>query len=95
MYLCKVTGSVVSTRKHETFRPCKILVVHPVDLHGTVLPDAPEMLALDGYFGAGVGDYVLVAREGQVAAQVMHTDAIPANVVIMGVVDDWSCEHPS
>ena len=91
MFLCKVTGSVVATRKQEAFRPAKLLVVHRVDQHGTELPDAKEMLALDPRFGAGVGDYVLVVREGKAVAQLMD-DAVPANVVIVGVVDDWSYE---
>ena len=92
MFLCKVTGSVVATRKQEAFRPAKLLVVHRVDQHGALVPDAREMLALESRFGAGVGDYVLVVREGKAVAQIMETDIVPANVVIVGVVDDWSYE---
>jgi microcompartment protein CcmK/EutM len=92
MQLCKVTGTVVATRKLEVFRPAKLLVVHRVDAAGNVLDDAREMLALDPRFGAGIGDYVLVAREGAAVAQVMETSSVPANVVILGVVDDWSYE---
>ena len=92
MHLCKVTGSVVATRKQEAFRPAKLLVVHPVDTHGDLLPDAKEMLALDPRFGAGTGDYVLVVREGGAVAQIMGSKDISANVIIVGVVDDWSYE---
>ena len=92
MFLCKVTGTVVATRKQEAFRPAKLLVVHRVDQHGQERPDAKEMLALDPRFGAGVGDYVLVVREGKAVSQLMDTDAVSANVVIVGVVDDWSYE---
>lgn len=92
MDLCQVTGTVVATRKQEAFRPAKMLIVHRVDAHGAVIPGAKEMLALDPRYGAGVGDYVLVAREGAVVAQLMESDEVSANVIIVGVVDDWSYE---
>lgn len=90
MHLCKVTGTIVATRKQEVFRPAKLLVVHPVDARGELI-GAKDMLALDPRYGAGVGDYVLVAREGAVVQQLLGEKA-PANVVIIGVVDDWSYE---
>lgn len=89
MYLCQVTGMVVATRKDESFRTAKLLVVHPVDLEGRLVGDK-DQLALDPRFGAGLGDYVLVAREGAVVAQLMGTDDVPANVIVLGVVDDWA-----
>ena len=92
MFLCKVTGSVVATRKQEAFRPAKLLVVHRVDQHGDLLADAKEMLALDPRYGAGVGDYVLVVREGKAVSQLMDSENVSANVIIVGVVDDWSYE---
>lgn len=92
MDLCKVTGTVVATRKQETLRPAKLLVVHRVDEHGDVLAGAKEMLALDPRYGAGIGDYVLVVREGKAVAQLMESEDVSANVIIVGVVDDWSYE---
>ncbi|HMB91056.1 MAG TPA: EutN/CcmL family microcompartment protein [Rhodothermales bacterium] len=91
MLLCKVTGTVVATRKQEAFRPAKLLVVHRVDAEGN-LEGEQDMLALDPRYGAGVGDYVLVAKEGAVVAQLMETDGVSANVIIIGVVDDWTYE---
>lgn len=91
MYLCKVTGTVVATRKQESFRPAKLLVVQRVDERGALI-GTKDMLALDPRYGAGVGDYVLVAREGAVVAQLMDADDISANVIIIGVVDDWTYE---
>ncbi len=92
MYLCKVTGTVVATRKPEAFRPAKMLIVQRVDPHGNLEPYQQEMLALDPQYGAGVGDYVLVVREGAAVSQLMQADDISANVIIVGVVDDWSYE---
>lgn len=89
MYLCKVTGTVVASQKHDGFRRAKLLIVHPVDLKG-VTKGSNDMLALDPQYNAGIGDYVLVAREGAVVKQLMDGQETPANVVILGVVDNWS-----
>lgn len=94
MLLCRVTGSVVAPRKDESFRPAKLLIVHPVDTNGELIGSA-DLLALDPRFGAGVGDVVLVAKEGAVVAQIMGTDDVPANVIILGVVDDWVDQQPA
>ncbi len=91
MYLCKVTGTIVSSRKNEHFRNGKLLIVHPVDGLGD-LDGEKDMLAIDPGYGAGLGDVVLVAREGAVVRQLMKNDDVPANVVILGVVDNWSYE---
>ena len=89
MYLCRVTGNVVAPKKNETFRRSKLLVVHPVDREGNFIGHK-DMLALDPKFSAGVGDYVLVAKQGQVVHQIMGDKTIPANLIIVGVVDDWA-----
>jgi microcompartment protein CcmK/EutM len=50
------------------------------------------MLAIDPGFGAGQDDVVLVAKEGSIVRQRMQREDVPANVMILGVVDDWSVE---
>lgn len=94
MQLCHVTGTVVSTRKHNALRKGKLLIVKPVDTDGKLL-ESRDLLALDPGFDAGIGDRVLIAKEGQVVAQLLDANnpadaPTPANVVIIGVVDDWS-----
>ncbi len=95
MVLCKVTGTVVSTQKSEPFRRAKMLIVHRVDTSGGLV-GSRDMLALDPKFDAGVGDFVLVAKEGAVVAQLMDggdedaAGGTPANVIIIAVVDDWA-----
>ena len=94
MFLCKVTGTVVATRKPEVFETSKLLIVHPVDLDGELKGDE-DMLALDPRYNAGVGDYVLVVREGAAVRQVVGEDDIPTNVVVLGVVDEWEVDEPA
>ncbi len=89
MFICKVTGTVVATRKPGVFEKSKLLIVHPVNLDGE-LEGEEDMLALDPRYNAGEGDYVLVAREGAAVRQVVGEDDVPTNVVILGVIDEWS-----
>lgn len=91
MQLCRVTGTVVSTRKDTALRDGKLLIVHPIDTLGD-LDGELDMLAIDPGYGAGMDDIVLVAREGSVVKQLMHASDVPANVIILGVVDGWSAE---
>ena len=92
MRLCRVTGSVVATQKSDRLRPTKLLLVRPVSLDGRVVSGSAEDVALDPGLSAGVGDAVLVAKEGAVVAQLFDEHApegtapTPANVVI---VMDW------
>lgn len=87
MNLCLVTGTVVATRKSERFERSKLLIVQRIGLDGQPL-DGKDELALDPRYGAGVGDVVLVAKEGDIVTQVVGPGT-PANVVVIGVVDDW------
>jgi len=93
MFLCKVIGSVVATRKDDSFRTSKLLIVHPINKEGTPT-GTRDMLALDPGFDAGIDDIVLVAREGAVVAQMLHSEHVPANVIILGVVDNWFVSQP-
>ncbi|MFT5145282.1 MAG: ethanolamine utilization protein EutN [Rhodothermales bacterium] len=92
MRLCRVIGTTVASRKDESFRTSKLLVVQPIRLDGSAAEER-DMLALDPGFGAGDGDVVLVATEGSAARHVTGQAEIPANVVVLGVVDEWSVEE--
>ena len=91
MQLCRVTGTIVSSRKAPSFRDGKLLIVHPIDTLGDLEGDM-DMLAIDPGYVAGVDDVVIVAKEGAVVRQLMRKEDVPANVIILGVVDDWSAE---
>lgn len=95
MYLARVTGSVVATRKSARFTAHRLLTVDKIDTQGLSL-GKPEDVALDAGLDAGAGDVVLVAKEGAVVADVFDRDsgefATPANVVIVAVVDDWTAD---
>jgi microcompartment protein CcmK/EutM len=85
MILAKVVGNVVATQKNYRYEGCRILVVQPIDLDGTGAGD--EMLVLDS-MDAGVGDTVIVVREGW-SASTSSTGSPGAAIdsAIVGVVD--------
>lgn len=93
MQLCRVLGAVVSSRKDARLRASRLLVVARIGLDGAPT-GAAEEVALDPGLDAGEGDVVLVAKEGAVVSDLFPTAdgerAVPANVVVVAVVDDWT-----
>lgn len=95
MTLSRVTGSIVSTRKSEKFQGKRLLLVTPIQENGTLIDGASEWVALDAGVDAGVGDVVLVVKEGLAVNDLfddgnLDSPRTPANVVIVGVVDNWA-----
>lgn len=84
MILGKVVGTVVTTIGHQDYRNRRLLVVQPLALPG----DSPDgdFLALDNT-QAGIGDTVLVNREGSGARQVLKNPDACVISVIVGIVD--------
>ena len=61
MILGRVVGNVVATQKNERYEGGRIMVVRPINPDGSDAGD--ELLALDAV-DSGVGDTVVVVREG-------------------------------
>jgi microcompartment protein CcmK/EutM len=84
MKLCKVTGNVVATVKHEAYRGHKLMIVQPIDEAGG---DAGTTFLAVDLVQAGPGDTVLVLQEGNGVRQILKADKLPIRSVIVGVVD--------
>ncbi len=84
MILAKVIGNVVAPIKTESHENGKILVVRPIDLKGEFTD--PSIIALDTA-KAGIGDCVLVIREGNSIRGIMQNDKAAVDALIIGVVD--------
>jgi ethanolamine utilization protein EutN len=89
MILARVVGNVVATQKDARYEGGRILLVQPIALDGS--DDGAELLALDSV-DAGVGDTVVVVREGW-SASTASTGRPGAAIdsAIVGVVDsiEW------
>ena len=90
MIIAKVVGTVVSTIKHPAYKGRKLQVVQPLHLTGQA-PDS-SFLALDSA-QAGVGDTVLVLREGNAAREITQIKDAPIISMIVGVLDAVEVEQ--
>ena len=85
MFLARVSGVVVATVKHPHLVGRKLLLVTPEPTPGRPAP--AEVIAVDSV-DAGVGDRVVVADEGNTAAQVLGMPRGPVRTIIVGIVDE-------
>lgn len=90
MILAKIEGTVVASHKNAHLKNNRLLVVQPVDLQGK--PIGASMVALD-VVDAGLGDLVLVMKEGGSARIIFQDQEIPLQSVVVAVVDDMDI-HP-
>jgi carbon dioxide concentrating mechanism protein CcmL len=85
MFLARIIGTVVSTRKEESLNGLRFMLLQPLDEKGK--PTGSHVVAADAV-GAGVDEVVLYAS-GSSARQTVVTDKRPCDAVIMAIVDSW------
>ena len=83
MLICKVVGSVVSTRKNEKLIGSKFMVVEPIK---SMTDKKDKIVAVDNV-GAGIGEYVLVAT-GSAARVGCDLANAPVDAAIVGIIDE-------
>lgn len=83
MFMAKVVGNVVATRKEESLVGSKFMVVRRVDTKDQ-MHDLEEIAA--DYVGAGIGDYVMAAR-GSAARVKPDKVNMPIDLAIIGIID--------
>ncbi len=81
MYIGKVVGSVVSTRKNEKLIGSKFMIVELAEGMG----ETQKLVAVDNV-GAGIGETVLVAT-GSAARIGCDQESAPIDAAIVGIVD--------
>ena len=89
MFLARVIGSVVSTKKDEIMRGRKLLLLRPMLVDETdptrFKPGANTIVAVDS-LGAGIDDLVLFCQ-GSSARQTTGMKALPIDAAVIGLVD--------
>ena len=84
MFLARVVGEVVATHRHGELGGRKLLLVRRLSTRGN--EEGAEIIALD-VIGVGAGERVLVVQEGGAARSLSKRARIPAQAVVVGVVD--------
>ncbi len=85
MRICRVIGNVVATTKHPAYEGLPLMVVQPLDGHGT--EQGTSFLAVD-HAQAGPGDHVIVLTEGNGVRQILQMgQQVPVRSLIVGIVD--------
>lgn len=88
MFVARIAGTVVCTRKVPELEGFKLLVVRKQDLEGKTGNDL--VVAVD-VVGAGDGEQVLVVS-GSSARQTEQTNKRPVDAAIIGIVDSITLE---
>lgn len=88
MFLGKVVGTLVASRKETTLEGLKLLVVRRLTIDNQ---DTEGYVVAADAVGAGLGEVVMVAT-GSSARQTRLTDNRPADAVIMAIVDTWEVD---
>ncbi len=84
MFLAKVVGNVVSTKKNDTLTGYKLMVIQPIN--ADLSDGGKEKVAAD-YVGAGIGEYVLVGTGSSVRVEERRKNAV-IDLAIIGIVDE-------
>jgi len=84
MFIGRVIGNVVSTKKDERLVGKKLLIVKPQQLTGHT-PEEP-VVAVDSV-GAGIGETVLCVKGSSAKSVVIENS--PVDAAIVGIIDTY------
>ncbi len=87
MFLARVEGNVVATRKHPSLEGWRLLICQPINAMGE--PEGVPQIALDSH-GAGMHQRVIISSDGMAARKAVGDDRSPARWTITGIVDEES-----
>jgi ethanolamine utilization protein EutN len=85
MYMAKVVGNVVATRKEPSLVGYKLMVVKRINSKCEFIGD--EEVAAD-YVGAGIGDYVLICKGSAVRVD-EPKQKVAIDMAITGIIDTF------
>ena len=83
MFIGKIAGTVVCTRKVEGLTGFKLLLVKRLDLQNK---ETGEFVVAVDVVGAGSGEKVLVVS-GSSSRQTSRTDKKPVDAAVVGIID--------
>jgi microcompartment protein CcmK/EutM len=85
MYLARVEGSVIATRKYPSLEGWRLLICQPIGAGGE--PEGPPQVAIDPH-GAGMHQRVIISSDGAAARKAVGDEKSPVRWMITGIVDE-------
>jgi ethanolamine utilization protein EutN len=85
MYLARVEGNLIATRKHPSFEGWRLVICQPINSAGE--PEGAPQVAIDPH-GAGMHQQVIISSDGSAARQLVKDPKSPARWMIIGIVDE-------
>jgi ethanolamine utilization protein EutN len=85
VFLARVVGTVVASRKDPGLVGTTLLVIQPLKTDGT--PSGKPLVAVDSV-GAGVTEDVSYVRGREAAVPFLPAE-VPTDAAIVGIVDHW------
>ncbi len=85
MFLARVEGNVVATRKHPSLEGWRLIVCQPINNAGEA--EGVPQVAIDPH-GAGMHQRVIISSDGLGARKTVRDDKSPARWMIVGIVDE-------
>ncbi len=87
MHICRVKGNVWATRKEETLKGQKFLIVTRIDENQNEI--GPPFVAVDN-IGAGVGELVIVTAGS--SARKASDESLPVDAAVVGIIDSMDVD---
>jgi microcompartment protein CcmK/EutM len=85
MFLARVEGNVVATRKHPSLEGWRLVICQPISQTGQA--EGVPQIAIDAH-GAGMHERVIITSDGLAARKAVGNDRSPARWMITGIVDE-------
>lgn len=84
MFVARIDGSITSTIKHKSLRGTRLLIGQRLEADGT---EVGEPLVLVDDLSAGIGSFVLVTTDGDLARQKLADNTTPTRMIVVGIID--------
>lgn len=87
MYIGKIVGNIVATKKEESLTGQKLMIVDLIQSKEEEKKTSNTIVAVD-LVGAGRGEHVLVSYGSSARASLKNTKA-PVDAAIVGIIDSY------
>ena len=89
MFLARIEGNVVATRKHPSLEGWRLLICQPINSSGE--PEGVPQIAIDPH-GAGMHQRVIISSDGAAARKTVGDERSPVRWMISAIVDEQTLD---